>query len=69
MCVGLRDPCMDSKSHPGHGIPGLVDICRVWDLPRVRRILACNSYLLGNIHSSWFCTLMVYFSKMQRILL
>jgi hypothetical protein len=44
------------KQHPGHGILGLMDTCRVWDLPRVRWILTCTSYLLGLIHSSWFCT-------------
>jgi hypothetical protein len=69
MCVGLRKPCTDSNRHPGCGIPGSMDTCRVWDLPRVRWILTFTSYLLVQIHSSWFCTLMIYFSQVQRSLL
>ena len=68
MCAGLRKPCMESRRHPRHGIPGLTDTCRAWASPRVRQILTCNSYLLGLIHSSWCCTLMTCFSQVQRIL-
>jgi hypothetical protein len=69
MCVGLRNPCMNSNRQLGCGIPILMGTCRVWDLPRVRQILTCNSYLLERILSSWFCMLMIYFSQVQRILL
>jgi hypothetical protein len=69
MYVDLIRPCMDSNMHLGHGIPGLTDTSRVWDLPRVKRILTCTSYLLGWIHSYWFCTLMIYFSQVHKILL
>jgi hypothetical protein len=47
MFVGLRNPCIDSNRHLGHGIIGLTYTCRVWSLPRVRRILTCTLYLLG----------------------
>jgi hypothetical protein len=47
MCVGLRNLCTNSNRNLGHGIPGLEDTCRVWDLPIVRRILTCTSYFVG----------------------
>ena len=49
MCVGLRNPCTNSDMHPWHGIPGLKDTCRVWDLPRVRWILTCTSYFVRDL--------------------
>jgi hypothetical protein len=48
------------KHVPSSCIPRLTYTCRVWALPRVRQILIYTSYLLGEIHSSWF---MICFSQ------
>jgi hypothetical protein len=37
-------------------ILGLTETFIAWDLPRVRQILTCTSYLLGLIHLYWCCT-------------
>jgi hypothetical protein len=57
------------KQAPRAWYPRLMDTCRLWALPRVRWILTCTSYLLERILSSWLCTLMIYFSQVQRRLL
>jgi hypothetical protein len=49
MCVGLRNPSMESNRNPRHDITGLMDNFIVWDLPRVRWILNFTSYLLARI--------------------
>jgi hypothetical protein len=59
MCVGLREPCIDSNMHPRHDILILADNCRVRASPRVRYILTWTSYLLGKIRC---CTWMICFS-------
>jgi hypothetical protein len=62
MCAGLRNLCSNSNRDLEHGILGLTDTCKVWDLSRVRWILTCISYFLESIILSWFYIFMTYFS-------
>jgi hypothetical protein len=59
----LKKDLYGLKQAPGSWYSRLKDTCRVWDLPRVRKILTCISYLLERILPYWLCILMIYFSQ------